>query len=257
MLFYTGKIVQFFVSPLNLSIGLLLLALALGRRRPRAQALSICAGLVLLWGASTNFAAHWLMRGLERRYAVLPAPQCPSADAIVLLGGTVYPVEPPRVEAEEMSGSRAVRAVRLFHAGKAPKILCAGGVPYEPLPGVVRNEAVDMRELLQDLGVPPSAVMLEENSRNTRENALYAARILKESGDCSVLLVTSAFHMPRAVALFEREGLEVVPAPSDVRSTGDPWRLSRLLPTPEGLKLTTLAVNEYVGYWGYKLLGRL
>jgi uncharacterized SAM-binding protein YcdF (DUF218 family) len=257
MLFYAGKFVQFLVSPLNLSIGLSLLALALGRRRPGARNLLVFAGVALLWGSSTNFAAYWLMRGLERQYPILPAAQFPSADAIVLLGGTVYPVEPPRVEAEEMSGSRAVRAARLFHAGKAPKILCAGGVPYEPSPGVVRNEAVDMRELLQDLGVPASAVVLEENSRNTAENAMYAARILKESGNSSVLLVTSAFHMPRAVALFEKEGLQVVPAPSDVRATGDPWRLARLLPTPEALKLTTLAVNEYVGYWGYRLLGRL
>lgn len=256
MLFYAGKAVQFLIAPLNIVIVLLLLALLLHRRKPRTGRVCLMTGIGILWAASAPLAAHLLLAGLESQYPILASEELPSADCIVLLGGTVYPVDAPRVEPEELSGSRVLMAARLYHAGKARRILCAGGVPYDT-PAGRRNEAQDMRDVLIDMRIPKSAIQLEEESRNTNENAIHAARILRDEDIRSILLVTSAFHMPRAMALFEREGLNVIAAPSDVRAAGTPWKPKNLLPSPEALKLTTWSLNEYVGFWGYRLLGKL
>lgn len=256
MLFVTGKVVQSLIAPLHVVIVLLVVAYLLRRRRSKASAGLLIVGIVLLWVASSPITSHYLIAGLERQYPIRTSEELPSAKTIVLLGGTVYPVEAPRTEPEELSGSRVLMAARLFHAGKAERILCTGGVPYDS-PSGPRNEAMDMKDVLIDMGVPETAIELEQESRNTNENAIYSARLLREEKIDSILLVTSAFHMPRAMALFEREGLKVTAAPSDVRAAGSPWKLRNLLPSAEALKLTTWSVNEYVGYWGYRLLGKL
>lgn len=256
MLYYAGKLVQFLIAPLN--IVLLLLAFAwLFRRRGARSARLLLAGLLLLLTASLPAVAHGLMGVLESEYPILPVVDLPEADAIVLLGGTVVSLQPPRVEAEEMAGARVQRALRLFRAGKAPVIVCSGGNPYRGPDGEVRSESDDMRDLLVDLGVPESAVRREAESRNTNENARYSAALLRELSAKKILLVTSAFHMRRAAALFRREGFDVIAAPSDPRAVSSPWRWNAWMPGPDSLRMTTQAINEIVGYYGYRLLGQL
>ena len=92
-------------------------------------------------------------------------------------------------------------------------------------------------------------------SRNTYDNAVYSAQILKSRGMRRILLVTSAYHMRRSVALFEAQGLEVVPAATDyqilvVSETLPPW-----LPLVGNLSRTTTALHEIVGYWVYRWQG--
>ena len=81
-----------------------------------------------------------------------------------------------------------------------------------------------MKALLLRLGVPDEAIVMETQSRNTAENALYTGEILRERGFARVLLVTSALHMPRAMKLFRARGIDAVPAPTDMRSIYDPAR---------------------------------
>lgn len=105
-----------------------------------------------------------------------------------------------------------------------------------------------MRQFMMDLGVPAAAVLTEERSRNTRENAEMSARLLRERGIQKVLLVTSALHMRRAVHLFEQQGLVVHPVATD-HEVGSPNARMDWLPDANALDGSALAFKEMVGYW--------
>lgn len=257
MLFYAGKLTQFLIAPLNLVLGMLLLAWFIKRRRPRTSGALIVLATLLLGVASLPIVAFQLIGLLESRYPSTTIEELPQADAIVVLGGTVSPLQLPRFEPEELAGARVQRAFRIHRAGKAPFIICSGGFPYRGSSGEIRTESEDMRDLLVDFGVPAAAIECESKSRNTNENARFTADLLRARGAKRILLVTSAFHMPRAVALFEKQGLTIIPAPSDPRATGGPWRLRSFLPGADALRQTTQALNEIVGFYGYRLLGLL
>ena len=132
-------------------------------------------------------------------------------DAIVVLGGatrgdTHLSTFPDLNE----QADRLVYAAALYHAGKAPVIVLSGGAR----PGA-RPEAQLMKEILAVMGVPSRSIILERSSRNTYDNALYSAAILENKNIKRILLVTSAYHMRRAQAVFVKQGFEVVPAPTD------------------------------------------
>jgi len=123
-----------------------------------------------------------------------------------------------------------------------------------------------MAEVLELLGVPASAILQESRSRNTYENAVEARRLLEPAGANRILLVTSALHMPRAVASFRHQGFEVIPAPTDFwivteeaqTRAGRLFRLATsVLPDAETLAYTTRALHEYFGIAMYKLEGRI
>ena len=113
------------------------------------------------------------------------------------------------------------------------------------------SEAEAMRQFMWDLGVPDQALVLENRSRNTSQNAEYSAEILAGQGIHRILLVTSAYHMPRAKGLFEAQGLEVVPVATDHEVLSRPlWR--NLLPETRALDGSSRAIKEIVG----RLAGR-
>jgi len=122
-----------------------------------------------------------------------------------------------------------------------------------------------MAEVLFLTGVPREDVWLQGRSQNTYEDALYCAELLSEKGVQRVLLVTSAMHMPRSVALFEKQGIEVVPAPTDFKVTEAIWAdltggtpqeiIISFIPNVSNLSLTSAALKEYLGFWVYRLRG--
>jgi uncharacterized SAM-binding protein YcdF (DUF218 family) len=133
---------------------------------------------------------------------------------------------------------------RLYHAGKAPRVIVSGGTDARRDD---RPEAQAMQVFLRDLGVPASALLLEDRSINTRENARYTAALLQPRGQRHVLLVTSALHMRRAVALFEAEGLKVTPAATDHEAQSPPAWL--WLPEGGALYGSGRAMKELVARW--------
>jgi uncharacterized SAM-binding protein YcdF (DUF218 family) len=227
--------------------GLMLLAIVLWPgvpRRPRA----LCAvALVLLWGGGCRLVSERVAASLEDRTAPLAAAEAP-ADAIVVLGGGVMPAIPPRTTPElSDAGDRVLEAARLWRAGRAPIVLACGGSLDGTPP-----EANDLATLLRFLGVAPDAILQDVHSRNTRENAVEARKLLEPIGARRILLVTSALHMPRAAALFRGAGFEVVPAPTDwlIVDAGSRSGLSAvlsMLPNVESLAVTTRALREWLG----------
>ena len=107
------------------------------------------------------------------------------------------------------------------------------------------------------MGVPRRAIVRESESRTTRDNAAYSSIILRGKGWQRILLVTSAFHMRRARPLFEAQGLDVVPAPTDYQRLVVKPPMPRWLPTAQALARTTTALHEHVGYWDYRWRGWL
>ncbi len=261
MFVYLSKILPQLLFPVGLCLELLLLSLVLSRRRPRAARGLLVIGIAVLWGPSTPFLSDLLLGRLEGHDPVRSSTVMDGADAIVILGGGTSGQSPGQPEVElGASGGRLHYGFRLFRAGKAPIVLLSGGSLY---PG--ESEADQMRQVLAQWGLPRDAMVLDERSRNTHENAVEAVRLAQERGMHRLLLVTSAFHMPRALAIFRREvrrrGLDdihILPAPTGQYVTrGRPFLLLSVLPDAGALANTTLALREYLGTFIYGLKGWL
>jgi uncharacterized SAM-binding protein YcdF (DUF218 family) len=160
---------------------------------------------------------------------------------VVLGGGHVSdPRLPANSQISAAALGRLVEGVRLYKALPGSKLLLSGGVVFDPVP-----EAEVMAQVAVVLGVKPHDIRLESNSRDTAEEAEMIAKMI---GKEKFILVTSAAHMPRSMALFRRRGLEPIPAPADFRApeprSSSP---SRFFPGAGFLGQTQTAVHEYVG----------
>ncbi len=271
MFVFLSKLLPPFVYPLGLVCLLLLLALWLDWRTANPSGAPgwhklrrglLVTAILILWLGGNRFVAASLARSLELRY--LPPAEIPTADAIVLLGGgTEAPDAPRPMVGLNGAGDRVLYAAELYRQGKAPYILVSGGLldwsTQENSP------AGDMADLLLKMDVPQEALWLQPRSRNTHEDALYSAEILRQKGAHRILLVTSAWHMPRSYRLFQAEGLEVIPAPTDFQVTYAGWQgmfepdprvqLLGLLPSAGNLATTSNMLKEYIGLLVYDLRG--
>jgi uncharacterized SAM-binding protein YcdF (DUF218 family) len=267
MFVFMSKLLPTLAYPLGLVSLLILAALFLGRR-VRLQRMVLIIALVLVWLGGNRWVASGLARSLEGRYQT-PNP-IPQADVLVLLGGGTSAPEPPRTMVEVNSaGDRVIYAARLYEQGKASHILASGGLLDWDVSDT--TPAQDMAALLMWMGVPEDVIWLQGDSRNTYEDALFSARILEAKGaDIGhpierILLVTSAWHMPRAVKLFEAQGLEVIPLPTDYNVTQKGWERAQnadwrsyvldFFPSVGNLGLTTRMLKEYFGLFIYGLRG--
>jgi uncharacterized SAM-binding protein YcdF (DUF218 family) len=261
MFIFLSKFLPLFVYPLGLACVLIVAALIAARRLRLQRAILILALLVLFPGGN-RWVAMSLTRSLEWRY--LPPEQIPQAEVIVLLSGGTLAADYPRPIVElNSAGDRILYAGELYRQGKAKYILLTGGtIDWLGEPGSPTEE---MATILEMLGVPREVMWFEPDSRNTYENAINSGRILKDKGITRILLVTSAWHMPRAVRLFEAQGLEVIPMPTDFTVTQKGWQeltrgdwkaqLINLIPTIDNLSLTTRNLKEYFGILVYDIRG--
>lgn len=262
MFIFFSKFLPLFVYPLGLAIILLVLAILTHRSRKTSLKFIVIA-TVILWLSSTTGFANFLARSLEWRY--LPPDEIPAAEVIVLLGGGTEPAAYPRSTVEiNGAGDRVLFAAGLFNQGKAPRILLSGGEIAWLNEGST-TPAEDMARILVDIGVPESALMIESESKNTYENAVKAKELLAEHEINRVLLVTSAMHMPRSVALFKKQGFNVVPLPVDYSVTENEsaegqrgnliTKVLDVVPSASNLALTTNALKEYLGMLIYSIQG--
>lgn len=243
---FIGEIAKDPQAELAASVALSLAAAAyafgiflLGREGGRAgralrDALALGGAFILL--AIHSPAAEYLARPL------LVRPDVDRADAIVVLGGGLY----PNATLTASSLERTLYAVDLYRRGLAPRILFSGGVTGE----APRPEAEVMAELARTVGVPADALLVEGVSGTTYENAVEVKKILRELGFRRALLVSDATHLYRAQLAFERQGVLVLPAPTRTREA--------LGYTPGGrLTLFYATLHEYGGLVYYKIRGRI
>jgi len=242
------------VLPVGLVIELSLIALLFlwkGWRRTSATFLLIA--VLVLWATSTPFVANMLLGKLEQDYPAVMITEIPARQCIVVLGGTVEPVLPPRIDIDMHAGVDRVRkAAQLYRAGRGRVIIVTGGnQPWSPF---TEPEADSMRTLLLEWGVPAEAIVLEGASRNTRENAVYTIELMKDMDCGEPILVTSAAHMKRSVAVFEKLDVTVFPVSADVRVVENPdFTLLDFLPDADALNMTTDAMREWIGQRVYRM----
>lgn len=245
-----NQLISAALSPLGTSLLLGLCALAVGvaastPQRRRVSGVVASSALVWLWLWSTPLASEALRGHIESQAGPRDLMAVPAAPALVVLGGGVSGPRPPLRLTPDLGASadRMWHAARLYHAGKAPKLLLSGGV--------VRtgdgSEAEAMHQFLLDLGVPSRNMWLEPGSDNTRSNAQRTADLLHAQGIHEIILVTSALHMPRARAEFESTGLKVHPAPTDFEIIDMPFDLLRIVPDTAALHGTARAFKEWLG----------
>jgi uncharacterized SAM-binding protein YcdF (DUF218 family) len=265
--FLLSKLLPLGLYPLGLALLLQILGL-LARQRRFGPALS-AAGIVLLWLAATPLVSRQLVWGLEERAARLTPDPIPRADAVLVLGGGLRPALPPRrgVEVNE-AGDRLLRAVALMREGKAPWLLVSGGRVTFMANDPAAAEARLARALATSLGVPAERIVASEEGRNTAEESRALVRVARQRGWTSLLLVTSATHLPRSLATLRRAAgadLRIIPVACDFQlaarnSFGTPTAagsLLSLLPSAEALVLTTTALREHMGLVVYRLRGWL
>ena len=242
----SSAISEFLVSltyPPFLSLCLLLCGAAAAFLRWRRSG-KVLVVLAIAWSSlwSIPQCAQWLRAPLELRYPSLEANALPRADAIVVLGGGSYAwLRRAEIRLEDLENSRIATGARAWLAGRAPIIVLSGGRG-----GNGSSEASVMAAAMARVGVPASALMLEERSRDTRDNALFTAQLARRHDIRRVLLVTSAVHMPRAGFWFRATGLDVVPVPVPEPRIGGDWT-RRWLPSREALWRSGRAWKEYAG----------
>ncbi len=209
MFVYLSKLLPLFIYPLGIVTLLLILGLSSERRKKWHKTFLILALVTLLLG-SNRWVSYGLARSLE--WQNLPSETTPQAEVIVVLGGGTESGDYPRPMTEvNGAGDRVLYAAKLYHDGAAPIILVSGGnLGFSSARG--DTPAEEMTDLLNMLGVPTESIWQQDQSQNTYEDALYSAELLREKEITEVILVTSAMHMPRAKALFENQGIAVIPA---------------------------------------------
>lgn len=248
---FLSKVLDWLAAPLSWAL-LLLLASALLRNRARLARTLAALGAATLVLFSTRPVANGLERLAERGARSTYRPDV-VYDAIVVLGGMVDDAA-SRVRGSTELDSRSdrlVRAYELMRAGRARAVLLSAGVVV-PQPGDV-PEADRLAAKLVEWGIPSWQVVVEPSSRNTRENAIESSRVAAARGWRTLLLVTSAAHVPRALGCFRAVGLEPDVLPVDFRAgdgRGQGW-----LPRADALDRSTDALRELFGRAVYRMAG--
>lgn len=222
----------------------LLLALTVWLYHRQRQSASLLLGFTVFFYLCTIPAvADPVIRSLEMRYT---PPAAFSGDVIVLLGGGAT-MDTPNIDGHgHLSGyaaNRLLTAAQLYHKYKLP-ILTSGGKVLE----TTGTEAEISRTILLGLGVPDDKIIVEKQSLNTTQNAEYSKKLLDSQGFSQPVLVTSAFHMPRAVLRFQKAGIKVLPWPTDYQANVHnlvSW--FDFIPSSGALTNIALAVKEYLG----------
>ena len=257
MFFILSKLYESFLSPIPL---LLLLALAgailtFGRAARFGRRLAIASLLALIVIALTP-VGRMLIAPLEDRFPP-PSADAPPPYGIIILGGAIKGAESDaRGQAVFDEGERVVEAAILAKRYPGARIVFTGGAGSLMASGE-DHEADQAKALLIALGVDPARVTLEKRSRNTDENARFTANLVRPRPDQRWWLVTSAFHMPRSMGLFEKAGFDVTPYPVGFRTLGPGRPVLWSLDAAENLRTFEIAAKEWVGLAIYRATGRI
>jgi uncharacterized SAM-binding protein YcdF (DUF218 family) len=248
-----SKTFDLFLEPVVWAIVLGALAIAL-RRRPRA---AVAAGILapaVLWAFSTEAVSEALaslaesgVHDTSRRGVVY--------DAAIVLGGAMDPEGTATAGRLELNAAadRYVAAFELLRIGRVRAALLSSGSLSSQ--SDAPREAELAARMLANWGVDRARLVVEPNSRNTRENAVESARIARERGWARLLLVTSAAHVPRAVGCFRAVGIEPDVLPVDFHAARHPLQLARLAPRSRALAESADVVRELAGRLVYRAVG--
>jgi len=256
MFFTISKIAWLLLAPLNLILSLFLVGFGLlfVWRKGACVVLGLALGIFLIVGLSP--LGPNLLARLENQYAQ-PEARPAHVDGIIILGGAFETeISQARDKLAMNDGiERVTEGIRLSQLYPGAKLVFSGGEGL--LLADTHPESHDVRLFLQNIGFNPDRAIFEEKSRNTYENVLFSKELLQPKAGESWIVVTSAYHMGRAVELFKAQGWDVIPWPVDYRTTGGIsfWPSSYYV--AGNIYKTDLALHEYAGLLVYHLTGKL
>lgn len=242
------------MQPINWVLFVLLWSLLTKNLKRRKRLLWLACIMMLFFTNRMilNNAMHWW------EVETITADQIQQPyDLGILLGGYSNSNIRPNHDRFNISlhGNRFLNALELYHAGKVKKLLLSGGSG-----SLLQNkpkEAERAAELLRKMGLPDSVIIVENKSRNTYENAVYSAKLIRQlPGNPRCLLLTSAFHMRRAAACFEKAGVQFTPFSVDHFYLKPDWAPKYwLIPDPLGFYYWEILVKEWLGCLAYRIKG--
>jgi uncharacterized SAM-binding protein YcdF (DUF218 family) len=241
---YINKILPIIVSPLGLITILLFLGIF------RKKMLPSVIGLMILMILSLPVVSGQLIKFLEQNYTPTNPSEIVSADTVIVLSGMVKPIKHNNGVHYEFSDAvdRIFAGINLLKIGKAQKIvLTRGKLPWSI--GVPEGEF--LAEFIQSQGIDPNRILLTEVVQNTNDEAKAVSKMLSKNSE--VILVTSAFHMPRAEKVFQNQNLKVVPYAVDFRSTTKKLDILDFLPQANAFNDSNFYFREIIGRAYYSL----
>ena len=245
-MFLLKKIIAPLLFPMSLCLGLLLSGLVLlwFTQKQKLGKILVTAGAALLLLMSYWAVPEALLRPLEYRHAaLLDLDEHVDVKWVVVLGGghTSDPRLPANSQLGEASLARVIEGIRIHQLLPDSKLLLSGGGAFDSVPN-----AVVMGDVARMLGVDESDVVLEAESRDTKDEARLIREII---GEERIVLVTSASHMPRSMALFRKMGMQPIAAPTDyeVKEHQGAVRPSLFFPGADDMEKAERAVHEYLG----------
>jgi len=242
---YFHKILPLIFSPLFFIISLIIFGLIIGSKK-----ISL-TGVIILVILSMPIVSDKLIAYLESDYELIKPSKVESADAIVVLSGMVKTIQTKNGLDYEWgeAADRIFAGIDLFKSNKAPVLILTGGkLPWSI--GVPEGEY--LRDVAIDLGVPKKDILITENVENTDQEAKAIKKILLLDNP-KVILVTSAFHMPRAQLVFEAAGINVIPFPVDFIIGAEKLTFMSFIPSAGSFASTSFFVREMIGRTYYSL----
>lgn len=248
-MFLLKKVLAPLLYPLPLCLLVMMLGLVLlwWTSRQRLGKWVVTAGVGLLLVIGQGAFSEMLIRPLETRYPMLH-PESLHVDPgepiqwVVVLGGgqTTDPSVPLTSQISDVALVRLIEGIRVHRALAGSRMVLSGGAVFDPRP-----EAVTMSRLAAQLGVDPDRIIIESRSRDTVEEAVHLKPLL---GTDRFVLVTSASHMPRAMAIFHKRGMRPIPAPTDhYVKENQVFHPASLFPGAGGIRVAQSAMHEYMG----------
>ncbi|MFP6747033.1 MAG: YdcF family protein [Alphaproteobacteria bacterium] len=257
MIFSVAKIAWSLANPLNLTLILLTVACLLMWLRWRRLGLWLVSLITAsLLAVAVLPVADWLLAPLTARFAPF-APDGGAVNGIVLLSGAVMDLKISRRVGHAVPGRAADRLVEFIRLArtypKARLLICGGNVGANGKGR--RTEAALIADYLAGRGFPRDRLMIEEQSRDTYENAVRGKALAQPKGHERWLLVTSPWHMPRAMAAFRAQGWPITAA-APMPNKGRPGGFRLRFNLGRGLAIINTALHEYLGLLAYRLNGR-
>lgn len=252
MFFIFSKTLHLLLMPFLWVLVLLLLAIFL--KHKRRKRICLVSAVLILLVLSNPFLANEAWRAWEVK--PVPVQHIRNYDAAIILSGVTGSREdiPDRVLTHK-GADRFLHPLQLYKMGKVDKFFITGG--SSRILKKTEPEARQIEKVLLLAGVPKKDIIIEGNSRNTRENAANTAVHLRQHPEWNkLLLVTSAFHMRRAVACFEKAGVQVIPFSTDFYAYERRFSPDELIvPSIGAFSGWQLLMHEVAGFLIYKLLG--
>lgn len=256
MFFVVSKLYWMLASPVTLLliVGLVGALLSFGRYARIGRVVALCA-IGTLTALSLFPIGDLLVAPLENRFPQPPV-ELPAPYGIIVLGGAISPaLTKDRGQVVFDDGERVAEAVILARRYPNAKLLFSGG--NGSLLSSESLEASEAKQFWIDLGIDPARILLEDKSRNTDENARFSAALVHPEPAQRWLLVTSGFHMPRSVGLFEKAGFTVIPYPVAFHTLRSGHGIDWDTDPARNLRAFEVVAKEYIGLMVYRLTGRI